>query len=127
MAQNVRRKAYIAEMLGHEIKSPLHSLVSFVKDEQAVSYINRIRRAIERFANIESELAGLEGEVQFYDLNAFLVTYINNSIEHQGIADIDYKAGHFSKKAYTSLEDLEIVLDHLIHNAAHGWKLMLLN
>jgi signal transduction histidine kinase len=117
LEKNLRRKAYIAEMLGHEIKSPLHSLSSMLQDEKTTKYLSRIRNAVNRISDIEGILSGLEGKVQKQDVDGFLKEYAVNTEKYKGISSVHYHSSGKPLYAFVSLEDFEIVLDHIVDNA----------
>ncbi len=118
LESNMRRKAYIAELLGHEIKSPLHSLQQLLRcDKKSQSLIERIKRAILRFADVEAEISGLDGVVAEIELNDFLSGYCKNAQQYKSIGLLEFVPSSPKLNIITSAEDLEIVLDHIINNA----------
>ncbi len=115
---NMRRKAYIAELLGHEIKSPLHSLQQLLRsDKKSQVLIKRIHQAILKFATLEAEISGLDGVMTEIDVNDFLTNYCLYAQQYKSISRLEFSSSVPQLRVFTSTEDLEIVLDHIVNNA----------
>lgn len=113
-----QRKA-ILDALGHEIRSPLHSLLTQTKDNPEMrSRLERMRRAVEGLYNATSVETGLlsgMAQTRPVDLAKFLNEFLSNLNE----ARTDYVYFGVAQGVFAEVDDiaLETVLDHLFNNA----------
>lgn len=117
-AQVLNRKA-ILEAIGHEIKSPLQSLLTLMaEDAEAQKYLERIRRAVNALYDAASVETGLKSEdivIARHDLGAFLSRLaVNLTVNGKPVVYKGDPAGIFVEFDPIQLEQ---ILDNIIDNA----------
>jgi signal transduction histidine kinase len=115
----VQTRNAILDAIGHEIRSPLQSLLNSTKDEPIVQQkLTRIRRAVEALGAARSVEDGLRsGEIAAspHDLAAWLSTFAYNLNEDgKGVV---YKGPESSVIVNIDSMRLEDILDNMIDNA----------
>ena len=107
------------EAIGHEIKSPLQSLLTMQFDNPAVQVkLARMTRAVEAIyqaASVESGLSSGQVVITQADLSAHLSGYVE-ALRETGV-DVAYQGTHSGVFANFDWINLEQVLDHVIDNA----------
>ena len=106
-------------MIGHDVRSPLQSLLAMPQSDESYRQIKRIQNAIERFEAsrtprdaFEQVEIGTERE----DLAAFLKSLVVNAIEYKTFDNLEYQGpanGVFIDADIASLED---VVAHILDN-----------
>jgi signal transduction histidine kinase len=115
----VQTRNSILDAIGHEIRSPLQSLLNTTKSQHIVQQkLTRIRRAVEALGAARSVEDGLRsGEIAAspHDLAAWLSTFAHNLAEDgKGVA---YKGPESGVTVNIDSMRLEDILDNMIDNA----------
>jgi K+-sensing histidine kinase KdpD len=107
------------EAIGHEIKSPLQSLLTMhFKNSSVHVKLTRMSRAVEAIyhaASVESGLSSGQVVITTGDLSAYLADYVKN-LRETG-AEVAYGGSETGVLANFDPINLEQVLDHVLDNA----------
>jgi len=118
MRERVKLQQSILDAIGHEIRSPLHSLQTLrLENADATLYLERMSRAVAALSLAASVQAGIENgrvAVETEDLAAYLAKYAANT--HNLGVEITY-SGVSTLFAEFDPIALEQVLEHLLSNA----------
>lgn len=107
--------------VGHEIMSPLQSLMVLHPKEEDAShrYIQRMQQAVRVLYGTASPSEALQAatlRVEALDLNAFLANLAANA-HFAGVADVRYEAGETPVPVRADEFPLEDVVTHILRNA----------
>lgn len=107
--------------VGHEMMSPLQSLMALHRSEAdpSLRYVQRMQQAVRILYGSASPSEAFESSqlsVQTLDLHAFLQTVAANS-HSAGIADVRYTDQHPAVSVRAEEYALEDVVTHILHNA----------
>ena len=105
--------------VGHEIMSPLQSLMALHGDDDSARYIQRMQQAIRVLYGSASPSEAFESttlQLAVLDLNAFLQQVANNA-PCAGIADVLYQRGEEALQVRADEYSLEDVVTHVLKNA----------
>lgn len=117
---NIARERERLRTIGHEIRSPLQSLLSLHgnDDDRSRRYVKRMQNAVETLfgsASPDQAFSSLQLELETLDLTAFLGAYVSST--QATIRDVKFEpseSGLFTRVDSARLED---VLDNLVANA----------
>jgi signal transduction histidine kinase len=107
--------------VGHEIMSPLQSLMALHRSDAdpSLRYVNRMQQAVRILYGSASPSEAFQSStlaVQTVDLHAFLQTVAANSAS-VGIAHVQYTSDHGTVLVRAEEYALEDVVTHVLHNA----------
>jgi len=107
--------------VGHEIMSPLQSLMVLHPKETDASYryVKRMQQAVKVLYGHASPSEAIQAanlDVQLLDLNAFLSQVANNA-HFAGLAQVEYQTLAQSVMVHADAFSLEDVLTHILNNA----------
>jgi signal transduction histidine kinase len=115
--EHVRNRKAILDAIGHEIKSPLQSLLAKIpRESDANRDVERMKRAVEALDFATSVETGLQASMmvnKFLDIAVYISTFTRNTAS-QGIV---YDGPSSDVIAYFDPIALDTVFDHILSNA----------
>jgi signal transduction histidine kinase len=117
---NIARERERLRTIGHEIRSPLQSLLSLHggDSDRSRRYVKRMQNAVETLfgsASPDQAFSSLQLELEDLDLSAFLAAYAAGA--HATVGNILFPPSETALYARVDSARLEDVLDNLVSNA----------
>ena len=117
---NIVRERERLRAIGHEIRSPLQSLLSLHgnDDDRSRHYVKRMQNAVETLfgsASPDQAFSALRLDLETLDLSDFLAAYVSST--QATISDVKFEPSEPGLFARVDSARLEDVLDNLVANA----------